>query len=605
MKNTLLVNLAELMYRLNMASKYGGGLLDYFDDFGIEEYDLCLEAEAIEFIPVLLNRARNLPINIYCLEKEEIIVKAGLSGKTYITVKPFEKMKQNAIEKVLVTCCRWNYQLFTQIKKMNYKNIPLGSMIDYSLYKRVVLEECQNYLKSRKVASLFTKFPSANRIKNQSVLEQYLSNNSVYGFIKETAKYGLDIEEVVLNTEAIAEIKNGVVYCADKKNEKCNYINGFRVTTDIPMGAKRRIWVFGPSIVSGFLADDEHTICSSLQRQINKFCEGGAERNLYAVVNASNYSANAVEDVIPLVKRLPIEEGDICIFHMEYPLLLLEKYNEIIDIAPFFNRPHNYGEIFVDINHMIGKGYCVQGEILFNLLKENGYFDKESSKLLDMSLNSEETVSKNGLSIEENQELQVYLNSLKKYRKKIGAIVMNCNPFTLGHRYLIEESAKKVEELFIFVVEEDKSFFPFSDRIELVRKGTQDLKNVRVLPSGKFIISTRTFAAYSNKAELQNQKIDASLDVDIFAKSIAPTLGITIRFAGEEPLDNVTLQYNQTMQRILPKYGIEFSVIPRKMQGEEVISASRVRKLLENRDFKAIAKCVPQTTLEYLQEKYK
>ena len=275
MENILLTNLAELMYRLNMASKYGGGLLDYFEDFGIEEYDLCLEAEAISFIPVLLNRARHLPVNIYCLEKEEKIIKANVNGKIYVTVKPLEEMKKNKVKKVMIVCCRWNYQLFMKIKQMNYKAIPLGNMIDYSLYKRTILEECKKYLKDKKVESLFTKFPSANRIKNQSSLEKYLSNNSIYGFIKEIVKYGIDIEEIVPNTIAVTEVRNGVVYCANKQTEKCNYVNGFRVTTDIPIGAKRRVWVFGPSIVSGFLADDEHTICSSLQRQINKFCEGG------------------------------------------------------------------------------------------------------------------------------------------------------------------------------------------------------------------------------------------------------------------------------------------------------------------------------------------
>ena len=63
---------------------------------------------------------------------------------------------------------------------------------------------------------------------------------------------------------------------------------------------------------------------------------------------------------------------------------------------------------------------------------------------------------------------------------------MNCNPFTLGHRYLIEQASEKVDHLYVFVVEEDKSFFPFSDRIGLVKKGTADLKNITVKPSGKY-----------------------------------------------------------------------------------------------------------------------
>ena len=165
----------------------------------------------------------------------------------------------------------------------------------------------------------------------------------------------------------------------------------------------------------------------------------------------------------------------------------------------------------------------------------------------------------------------------------------------------MEYAASKVERLYIFVVEEDKSIFPFADRIELVRKGTADLKNVTVLPSGKFIISALTFSGYFNKAELQDSTVDPSMDVELFGKEIAPQLGITVRFAGEEPLDNVTRQYNETMARILPEYGVSFEVIPRKETNGGVISASRVRKLLEENNFEEISELVPPTTLDYLK----
>lgn len=109
---------------------------------------------------------------------------------------------------------------------------------------------------------------------------------------------------------------------------------------------------------------------------------------------------------------------------------------------------------------------------------------------------------------------------------------MNCNPFILRHRYLIEYESECVERLYVFVVEEDRSVFPFTDRIELVRKGTSDLKNVTVLPSGKFIISSLIFEEYFNKSLLQESTVDPSMDVELFGKEIAPALGITVRFAG-------------------------------------------------------------------------
>ena len=181
---------------------------------------------------------------------------------------------------------------------------------------------------------------------------------------------------------------------------------------------------------------------------------------------------------------------------------------------------------------------------------------------------------------------------------------MNCNPFTLGHLYLVEYAAAKVTCLYIFVVEEDKSEFPFADRIKLVRQGVKHIPNVEVLPSGKFIISQQTFSGYFNKASLQDVQVDSSEDVEIFGKEIAPELGITIRFAGEEPKDNVTRQYNETMKRILPRYGVEFCEIPRKTFGDEPISASTVRAALNAGDIEKVKKLVPDTTFEYLRTQH-
>ena len=181
---------------------------------------------------------------------------------------------------------------------------------------------------------------------------------------------------------------------------------------------------------------------------------------------------------------------------------------------------------------------------------------------------------------------------------------MNCNPFTLGHRYLIEQAASQCDVLYIFVVEEDKSVFCFEDRFKLVKEGTADLENVFVMPSCSFMISTLTFPEYFNKDDPGSVKVDPSMDVEIFGKYIAPALDIKVRFAGEEPLDMVTNRYNETMKRILPAYGVEFRVIPRKESNGEVISASRVRRCLKEKDFLQIRKLVPETTFKYLLEKF-
>lgn len=65
----------------------------------------------------------------------------------------------------------------------------------------------------------------------------------------------------------------------------------------------------------------------------------------------------------------------------------------------------------------------------------------------------------------------------------------------------------------------------------------------------------------------------------------------------------MTRQYNETMRRILPEYGIEFVEIPRvtDVHGGTAISASRVRDLLEKREFDAIRPLVPKSTFQYLK----
>ena len=177
---------------------------------------------------------------------------------------------------------------------------------------------------------------------------------------------------------------------------------------------------------------------------------------------------------------------------------------------------------------------------------------------------------------------------------------MNCNPFTNGHRYLIETAAQKVDYVYVFVVEEDKSVFPFADRFCMVQEGTRDIENVLVIPSGEYIISKKTFEQYFSKDHVEMIE-DMDYDVRIFGEVIAKEFDIAVRFVGEEPFDKVTCKYNETMKRILPEYGIDVVEIPRVSNGEgEIISASKVRKYLQEGDMEAVRSMLPETTLEYL-----
>lgn len=196
-----------------------------------------------------------------------------------------------------------------------------------------------------------------------------------------------------------------------------------------------------------------------------------------------------------------------------------------------------------------------------------------------------------------------YLNSLEKQKEsapRVAALVMNANPFTLGHQYLVEKAASENDILHLFIVSEDASLVPFSVRKKLVMEGTAHLKNIRYHDSGPYIISNATFPSYFQKDEQAVIKSHAMLDLTVFTK-IASALGINRRYVGEEPTSLVTGIYNQIMSEKLPENGIECVIVPRKENKGAVISASTVRQALKEENWPLLAELVPETTLNYLK----
>jgi [citrate (pro-3S)-lyase] ligase len=202
-------------------------------------------------------------------------------------------------------------------------------------------------------------------------------------------------------------------------------------------------------------------------------------------------------------------------------------------------------------------------------------------------------------------DINKYLSDLsKKYsidsKTQRSSLVMNCNPFTLGHQYLIETASKNSEEVLVFIVEENKSLFPFNIRYDLVRKGTEHLKNVKVVPGGEYIISSATFPSYFLREEGERLKAYTSLDAGIFAKYFCKEFNIKKRYVGEEPYCAVTNAYNQSLKEVLFEYGVDLKVIARKKSEEEVISASKVRDLIKSGNSEELKKFLPEVTVEFL-----
>ncbi len=194
--------------------------------------------------------------------------------------------------------------------------------------------------------------------------------------------------------------------------------------------------------------------------------------------------------------------------------------------------------------------------------------------------------------------------TLKRLKRKYdldnrakGAVVINANPFTKGHLHLIEEASKLHEQIIVFVVSEDRSFFPFEDRFEIIKNSFRHRPDIHVLPSKDYLVSFATFPKYFLKQEQSIKKEHALIDVLTFKQHYMRIFNINARYVGEEPYSPMTDVYNQTMKEYL---GSALKIVERKTIDTVPISASTVRKLLKKNGLDTVRKYVPEATYDYL-----
>jgi [citrate (pro-3S)-lyase] ligase len=402
-------------------------------------------------------------------------------------------------------------------------------------------------------------------------------------------------------------VQKGDIYeHSDQIGQYVNVVNGKRFTPDAPQNPARVVHVYGRCGVFGYAVEDGQTLPAHLQKLLNLNALN------IAVVNHGLWGAddgkiliNLREDIASgyirpadavVVYMWPFEDMDVIENCGAYCFDATEYFHAKLIRDCFYDKP----------GHMNSEGYAVIAEFILEKLTETRFAAKvpndntvacvrDIAALTDVA--REDVLGTKALD---------YTNRIRAEHPfvdtagKIGAIVMNCNPFTLGHRYLAETAAKEVDRLFVFVVEEDKSFFPFQDRLRLVREGLADIDNVFVCPSGELMISALTFPEYFLKDQLQEAKLSFTSDLRIFGKYIAPALRISVRFAGSEPYDAVTGQYNKDMSNELPRYGIEFKEIERLETDGAPISASAVRRMMGSGDYEGLRARVPDVTYAYL-----
>lgn len=377
----------------------------------------------------------------------------------------------------------------------------------------------------------------------------------------------------------------------NKKQWEYIRIDGREINKKCFGRGENKIYLIGPCIVGGrHVRYHEESLGGLLYRKIE---EMGFSYSIVCIV----IDRACLKEYEKIFKYLMITENDIVVVMMSCDDKDLESdipIGQMMDKRTcdwFYNTP---------IHTNYTGNLALAEEIADNYLAPICRQAKENPKCLQRG--------REFLSKEEKVVLEGYVKTIRKVKhiepyNYVGAIVMNCNPMTKGHYYLIEEARKRVDYLYLFVVQENKSEFTFQERFDIVVEETAQMENVIVVPSGEFILSYSTMPLYFEKEEKKSETLDATNDLRIFGAYVAPALGITERFVGEEPIDMVTKQYNDEMKKILPSYRIKVTEIPRIKMGDVVVSASRVRALMNAGRWKELQELVTEGVYKRLRER--
>ncbi|QVK17281.1 [citrate (pro-3S)-lyase] ligase [Mycoplasmatota bacterium] len=312
-------------------------------------------------------------------------------------------------------------------------------------------------------------------------------------------------------------------------------------------------------------------------------------------------------DVVNFLDKFNLEyENDI-----DYSIAVYDNGNIIATAS----KAKNVLKCFAILDNYQGLGITnsLVKNIEDRMFKEGLYhffiFTPSYNQTIFTNFGYQEIITSNGITILENgnQNIKNFLSKLKENNNltdcEKACIIMNGNPFTNGHLYLIEETARENDCLLVFVVTENKSSFPFSTRMRLIKEGTKHINNVVVLETGPYLISNATFPTYFLKKNTDIVTLQTKIDCELFVTYYKSIFNITKRYIGTEPYCEVTRTYNEMMKKILPENGIDVIEINRKKALGYAISASKVRRLIKSGDISQTKSLVPKTTYDYLTSK--
>ncbi|MBE8574849.1 citrate lyase ligase [Vibrio sp. OPT18] len=503
--------------------------------------------------------------------------------------------------------------------------IPILGCIDDSVYDFDKIKFIKDYVRSKGATPLLISLSGKGKeLNNLSETEkELLSNIDLYNkerpkwskknnppsYIKSVYKSYDNVRFDELFDYRPPVIKATKVLLGDMQNSYVSVKNGLRETVGQPDNYKNKVLCFGTSTTYSVGTSDDDTIVSLIQKELNDH---------YSDIKVENYGVHGMNLLLAMNNMIQtnIESGDVVIF-FDY-----DEFNRF-DGEDIYKLDLNSFDRGVDFFVDLAKYHChfspqgnkilsksIVNRFLLDHFNKNSFASSNiqaSQAMYQVLDNLKYFLYKKTAEALESCEMKSYLSLLESHvpdaELKVGSVAVNCNPITKGHLHLLEHASRNVDKLFVFVIEEDKSFFKFEDRLHLVTVSTKHLENVTVLRGGKFICTELTYPDYFDK-DTTEAKADASMEAWFFCEYIAKTLNITKIFLGDEPKCMITKQYNEKMQEVLPEYGIEVDIIDRIATNGDVISASKVREFLASRDFSSIEAIVPKPTYQFLKENY-
>lgn len=404
----------------------------------------------------------------------------------------------------------------------------------------------------------------------------------------------------------------------DVSSKYINVKNGVRNTIGNPDVYSKSIHFFGPCIVQGICVTDSFTIESYLQRLLNEHCSDGIRVLNYGSATHTPYGSFCNDFLHAM--SMEFNKGDMIVImdaFTEEALQVLKDNNVpiLMDNSLFDGTSNFFLNNTYHCNHMANEIYA---EFIFQYLTENKFLIPDvctgaQEKVVDFFTNNNIDLSFRDDSFIYNREVIEYSKELKENAfvttkgDKIGGICTQANPFTLGHRSLVEYASREMDYVYLFVAQDSLSDIQFLERLDIVKDSVRDLENVKVFSTGTYLSSYRMFPDYFTVSNKKNEFNITNVwaETRIWAEVYCKALGINYRILGEEPFDQYTNQLINHLKETLPLYGIETVIIPRALSSDkEVISASVVRRKMVEKNYDKLDAFITPYAIELLKRYY-